>query len=86
MTRPPLLFLSSLFVLASSAWLSGCGSDAYSQTPPGPLQAPALAGAQPIAVADRVYTADQTSNTLTVISPATNTVLGSSSTPDCPAC
>ena len=76
MTRLPALLLSSLFVLASIAWLSGCGSDAYSQTPPDPLQAPALAGAQPIAVADRVYTADQTSNTLTVIGPATNTVLG----------
>jgi len=76
MTRLPSLFLSSLVVFASSAWLSGCGSDAYSQTPPGPVQAPALAGAQPIGVADRVYTADQTSNTLTVINPATNTVLG----------
>ena len=76
MPRLLAMLFSSLGALASSAWLSGCGSDAHSQTPPVPVQAPALAGAQPIAVADRVYTADQTSNTLTVISPATNTVLG----------
>ena len=76
MTRLPALLLSSLFVLASIAWLSGCGSDAYSQTRPAPVQAPALAGAQPVAATDRVYTADQTLNTISVINPATNTVLG----------
>jgi YVTN family beta-propeller protein len=40
------------------------------------VQAPALPGAQPISDNDRVYTADQDSNTVTVISPKTNTVLG----------
>jgi len=42
----------------------------------GPIQAPALPGAPPIARADRVYTADQTSNTVTVIDPSTRKVLG----------
>ena len=40
------------------------------------VQAPARPGAQPINTTDRVYTADQTSNTVTVINPATNAVLG----------
>jgi len=40
------------------------------------VQAPALPGAQPITSRDRVYTADQTSNTVTVIDPATGKVLG----------
>jgi YVTN family beta-propeller protein len=40
------------------------------------VQAPALPGAQPISDNDRVYTADQDSNTVSVISPKTNTVLG----------
>jgi YVTN family beta-propeller protein len=40
------------------------------------IQAPALPGAQPISGNDRVYTADQDSNTVTVIDPKTNTVLG----------
>ena len=39
-------------------------------------QAPALPGAQPISANDRLYTADQDSNTVTVINPRTNTVLG----------
>ena len=43
---------------------------------PSPIQAPALAGAQPISSQDRVYTADQTSNTVTVIDPANRRVLG----------
>lgn len=43
---------------------------------PGVTQAPALPGAQPISSRDRVYTADQTSNTVSVIDPATNTLLG----------
>lgn len=42
----------------------------------GTVQAPALPGAQPISGRDRVYTADQSSNTVTVINPATNEVLG----------
>ena len=42
------------------------------------VQAPALlsAHAQPISSRDRVYTADQTSNTVSVIDPSTNRVLG----------
>jgi YVTN family beta-propeller protein len=40
------------------------------------VQAPALPGAQPISSRDRVYTADQASNTVTVINPKTNQVLG----------
>lgn len=43
---------------------------------PGVVQAPALPGAQPISSRDRVYTADQTSNTVSVIDPSTNTLLG----------
>ncbi|KAG9230613.1 nitrous oxide reductase [Amylocarpus encephaloides] len=39
-------------------------------------QAPALPGAQAISSSDRVYTADQTSNTITVVKPLTNEVLG----------
>ena len=68
-----ILFLG---MFTSAGFLTGCGSEALSATPVAPTQAPALPGAQPIAAADRVYTADQTSNTVTVISPATNTVLG----------
>lgn len=42
-----------------------------------PVQAPALAKkGGPVSTKDRVYTADQTSNTVTVINPATNQVLG----------
>lgn len=40
------------------------------------IQAPALPGAQAIAAGDRIYTADQSSNTVTVIDPMTETVLG----------
>jgi len=40
------------------------------------MQAPALPGAPAISPRDRLYSADQTSNTITVINPATNTVLG----------
>ncbi|KAL5323656.1 hypothetical protein ACEPPN_008196 [Leptodophora sp. 'Broadleaf-Isolate-01'] len=40
------------------------------------LQAPALPSAQSVTTADRIYTADQTSNTITVIKPLTNEVLG----------
>ena len=43
---------------------------------PAVVQAPALPGAPPISGRDRVYTADQTSNTVTVINPKTDQVLG----------
>src|SRR5258708_21952921 len=59
------------------------GSPAYGSrspaagTPRGRVtQAPALPGAQSISGNDRVYTADQDSNTVTVIDPKTDTVLG----------
>lgn len=49
----------------------------FSEPVPGTLvEPPALPGAQPISRNDRVYTADQDSNTVSVINPATNTVLG----------
>ena len=41
-----------------------------------PTQAPALPGAAATSSHDRVYTADQTSNTVSVIDPSTNTLLG----------
>lgn len=40
------------------------------------IQAPALPDAPPISSEDRIYTADQSSNTVTVISPSSNEVLG----------
>ena len=43
---------------------------------PAVTQAPALLGAQPISANDRVYTADKDSNTVSVIDPRTDTVLG----------
>ncbi|MER6127297.1 hypothetical protein ABT173_32885 [Streptomyces sp. NPDC001795] len=52
------------------------GSNASPSVHGTPIQAPALPGAQPISGNDRVYTADQDSNTVSVINPATNTVLG----------
>jgi YVTN family beta-propeller protein len=46
-------------------------------------QAPALAGAgAPISDTDRIYTGDQTSNTITVVKPSTNEVLGTISLGD----
>ena len=58
-----------------------CGSRSRTTSAPSPAtvavtQAPALPGAQPISANDRLYTADQDSNTVTVINPRTNTVLG----------
>jgi YVTN family beta-propeller protein len=43
---------------------------------PHSLQSPAVRGAQPISSRDRVYTADMSSNTVSVIDPKTNEVLG----------
>lgn len=49
----------------------------------GQVQAPALGGAAPpISPADRIYTGDQSSNTITVIQPATGKVLGTISLGD----
>ncbi len=58
---------------------AGVGSvpASFAQARPAPVQqAPALFGAQPISGSDRVYTADQTSNTVTVIDPKKRKVLG----------
>ena len=46
------------------------------------IQAPALSGAPPIGPEDRIYTGDQSSNTITVIKPLTNEVLGTISLGD----
>lgn len=64
--------------LSLSMALPASGSRSQA-TPTGPAtvtQAPALPGAQPISANDRVYTADQDSNTVSVINPKTGTVLG----------
>lgn len=46
------------------------------------IQAPALPGAQGILPSDRIYTGDQSSNTITVFNPYTNKVLGTISIGD----
>lgn len=46
------------------------------------VQVPALPGAQAISPEDRIYTGDQSSNTVTVIAPSTNEVLGTNSLGD----
>lgn len=51
---------------ASMTTQQGGGAEA------GPIQAPALPGAQAISSEDRVYTADQSSNTISVIDPSAN--------------
>jgi len=61
---------------APSAADSQIGGEKGSGGKGGIQQGPALPGAQPISGNDRVYTADQSSNTVTVINPATNEVLG----------
>lgn len=62
--------------LAAGTVTSGLTAAAAAPAPPRTVQAPAPAGAQPIGNADRVYTADQTSNTVTVINPKSREVLG----------
>jgi YVTN family beta-propeller protein len=66
MDRMLAFLLHALIVLYQIPYT--CGSQFF--------QAPALPGAQPIDVSDRIYTADQTSNTITVIKPFTHEVLG----------
>ena len=70
-----------LMLLAAAGLFSGGSSAASLPVSPAPpvapvAQAPALRGAQPISSRDRVYTADQVSNTVTVINPKTDAVLG----------
>jgi YVTN family beta-propeller protein len=58
------------------AFLMGVGAPIAPAATPPLVQPPALPGAQPISGRDRVYTADQTSNTVSVIDPKRNRVLG----------
>jgi YVTN family beta-propeller protein len=72
---------AAVIVAAVTAGPAACGLRPPTGvvTPPAAraiTQAPALPGAQPISPDDRVYTADQDSNTVTVIDPKTDTVLG----------
>ncbi|MCI2419279.1 beta-propeller fold lactonase family protein [Saccharopolyspora sp. K220] len=62
----------------SLALVSACGPSAPAAPPEPPAitQPPALPGAQPVSPNDRVYTADQDSNTVSVIDPKAGTVLG----------
>ena len=52
------------------------GASTLAQPGPPATQAPAQRGAPGIQPGDRVYTADQMSNTISVIDPTTNTLLG----------
>lgn len=69
------------FVMAAMTFSMGCAPAA---APPAPLppsggvpqQAPALPGAPATSSRDRVYTADQTSNTVSIIDAGTNALLG----------
>ncbi|TJZ77924.1 hypothetical protein FCG67_12790 [Rhodococcus oryzae] len=80
--RAQIAVIACAALVLLSACGDGGGQDAQSGSPtPGTStaqleQAPALPGAQPISPSDRVYTADQSSNTVSVINPATNEVLG----------
>jgi YVTN family beta-propeller protein len=62
--------------LAAGSPASGAGPRDARTPHAGVTEPPALPGAQPISANDRVYTADQDSNTVTVIDPKTDTVLG----------
>jgi YVTN family beta-propeller protein len=68
--------VTALTCLAAGSPASGSQTRHAGAPHPRLIQAPALPGAQPISGNDRVYTADQDSNTVTVIDPKTNTVLG----------
>ncbi|MEU0965010.1 hypothetical protein ABZ357_06020 [Streptomyces sp. NPDC005917] len=71
--------LATVAALVCASIAGGTTSRTQEPSPPGHgglIQAPALPGAQSISGNDRVYTADQVSNTVSVINPATNTVLG----------
>src|SRR5258707_6008908 len=68
--------VAAIICLAAGSPASGAGPRDAGTPHPRVTQAPALPGAQPISGNDRVYTADQDSNTVTVINPKTDTVLG----------
>jgi YVTN family beta-propeller protein len=76
-TRPAaVIAVAATACLAAGSPASGPGPRAPGAPHPGLTEPPALPGAQPISGNDRVYTADQDSNTVTVIDPKTDTVLG----------
>jgi YVTN family beta-propeller protein len=68
--------VTSAVGLTAAMPASGLHAQAGPTPQPAVTQAPALPGAQPISANDRVYTADQDSNTVSVINPKTDTVLG----------
>src|SRR5256885_948535 len=72
------LWVCAAVVLLASGCSSGGGTSpsAAATGSPLPLQAPALPGAPAGGSGDRVYTADQVSNTVTVVEPASGAVLG----------
>ena len=70
------LAVTSAVGLTAAMPASGLHSQASPTPQPAVTQAPALPGAQPISANDRVYTADQDSNTVSVIDPRTDAVLG----------
>lgn len=82
MTQPGTFVLTplrrQLVTAVGAAMLTASAAAAFARDGTQPsVQAQALPGAgAPISSGDRVYTADQTSNTVTVINPATNQVLG----------
>lgn len=77
--RRRLLALGTATALVGAGALLSLGAGSAQARPArvaDPVQAPALPGAPPIGPADRVYTADQSSNTVTVIDPSSRSVLG----------
>lgn len=76
-----MLIARCMVILALGLLTSSCATNvnspaSSSQRKGSTPQAPALPGATPTSSRDRVYTADQTSNTVSVIDPSTNTLLG----------
>ena len=76
-TRPAaVIAVAATACLAAGSPASGPGPRAPAAPHAKVTEPPALPGAQPISGNDRVYTADQDSNTVTEIDPKTDTVLG----------
>jgi YVTN family beta-propeller protein len=74
--RPLAIALLAFATVTTPVALASGASHPRLVRTPHVVQAPALGGAPPISSRDRVYTADQASNTVTVINPKTNQVLG----------
>jgi YVTN family beta-propeller protein len=75
-TRAAAVTAAIAICLAAGSPASGSGPRPAGTPKAGVTESPALPGAQKISGNDRVYTADQDSNTVTVIDPKTDTVLG----------